>query len=63
VHLVGLACISIMECKLEQECNGQFLTEGPCWGTYLNTFAKEMSEAHSDKSLKKIVIFAEAMCG
>jgi len=29
---------------------------------YLNTFAEEMSKAHSDKSLKKIVIFAEALC-
>ena len=28
----------------------------------LNTFAKQMSEAHSDRSLKKNGIFAEAMC-
>jgi len=29
---------------------------------YLNTFAEEMSKVHSDKSLKNLPFFAEAMC-
>jgi len=43
------------KCKLEQECNCQFLKRGPA--------AEEMSEAHPDRSLKnQNLLFLQRQC-